>query len=66
MALGERPWCNFLIYTQRGIHVQRIQFDEVFWSELLPKLISFYNNCVVPEIVSPLHALGLPMRDLSK
>lgn len=66
MALGERPWCDFVIYTQRGIHVQRIHFHEVFWRELLPKLISFYNNCVVPEVVSPLHALGLPVRDLSK
>lgn len=22
MAIGERPWCDFVIYTQRGIHVQ--------------------------------------------
>ena len=27
---------------------------------------SFYDNCVVPEIVSPVHALGIPMRHLSK
>ncbi len=67
MATGERQWCDFVIYTKRGIDVQRIDFDEAFWSgELLPKLASFYNNCVVPEIVSPLHALGHPMRDLSK
>ena len=66
MAIGERPWCDFVIYTQRGIHVQREFFDEVFWRELLVKLTSFYDNCVAPEIISPLHALGLPMRDLSK
>ena len=24
------------------------------------------ENCVAPEIVSPVHPLGLPIRDLSK
>ena len=32
----------------------------------LLKLTAFYVNCVGPEIVSPLHPLGLPIRDLSK
>lgn len=66
MAIGERPWCDFVIYTNKGISVQRIPFNEDFWKNtLLPKLISFYDNCVGPELVSPLHPLGLPMRDLS-
>ena len=59
MWIGKRSWCDYVLYTKRGIHVQRICFDEVFWNqELLPKLTSFYDNCVSPEIVSPLHALG--------
>lgn len=67
MAIGGRPWCDFVIYTSQGISVQRIKYDESYWSnELLPKLITFYDNCVAPEIVSPLHALGIPLRDLSK
>ena len=24
----------------------------------------FYDNCVAPEIVSPVHALGIPVRNL--
>lgn len=63
MAIGERPWCDFVIYTQKGIHIQRVLFDQVFWTELLSKLTSFYNDCVAPEIVSPQHALGLSMRN---
>ena len=67
MAIGERPWCNFVVFTGKGLSVQRIEFDESFWKDrLLPKLVDFYNNCVVPEIVSPVHPLGLPIRDLSK
>ena len=63
--MGERPWCDFVIYTTQGISVQRILFDNDYYNkELLPKLVSFYDNCNAPEIVSPAHALGLPLRDL--
>ena len=66
MAIGERPWCDFVIYTSKGINIQHIPFDQSYWTnKLLPKLESFYNNCVAPEIVSPLHLLGLPICDLS-
>ena len=66
MAIAIRPWCDFVIYTTLGISVDRIYFDKAYWDTLLSKLISFYNNCVAPEVVSPVQVLGLPMRDLSK
>ena len=68
MAIGEHPWCDFVIYTNKGISVQRVACNVDFWNKtLLPKLTCFYDNCIAPEIVSPLHPLGLPMRDfLSK
>ena len=67
MGLGERLWCDFVVYTEKGISIQRIPFDETYWkNKLLPKLTSFYDHCVVPEIVSPVHHIGLPLRDLSK
>lgn len=65
MGVGGHPWCD--IYTQTGLNVQGITFDELFWfNTLLPKLPAFYDNCVAPEIVSPLQPPGIPMRDLSK
>ena len=65
MAIGERPWCDFVVYTPKGINIQRIHFDKNYWeSNLLPKLVAFYDNCLAPEIVSPVHALGLPIRNL--
>ena len=67
MGLGEHLWCDFVVYTEKGISIQRIPFDETYWkNKLLPKLTSFYDHCVVPEIVSPVHHIGLPLRDLSK
>jgi len=66
MGIGNRPWCDFVVYTLKGLSVSRVKFDSKFWEDALPKLASFYDNCVAPEIVSPVHALGIPIRDLSK
>lgn len=66
MDVGRRTWCDFVVYTTVDISVERIAFDQSYWDTLLQKLTVFYDSCVAPEIVSPLHVLGLPMRDLSK
>ena len=65
MAIGNRPWCDFVVYTLKGLSVSRIEFDSEYWTSALPKLVSFYDNCVAPEVVSPVHMLGMPMRNLS-
>ena len=66
MAVGDRQWCDFVIYT-KTISVERIHFDPDYWLHtLLPKLEAFFDNCLGPEIVSPLHTLGIPMRNLAK
>ena len=66
MALTERKWCDFVVYTEKGICIERIEYDHFFWeSVLLPKLINFYDNCLAPEIVCPVHVLGISVRDLS-
>ena len=67
MGVGSRPWCDFVVYTKKSISVQRIRFDSKFWNDhLVPKLEEFYTKCLAPEIVSPVHTLGLPVRDLRK
>ena len=66
MAIGERPWCDFVIYTSKGISVERITFEHEYWDNVLVKLTEFYDKCFAPEVVSPLHSLGLPVRDLRK
>lgn len=65
MAITEQSWCDFVIYTEKGISEERIPFDAEFWNnKLLPKLIDFFDNCLAPEIVSPVNALGIPVRNL--
>lgn len=65
MAITERKCCDFVVYTQKGISIERIPFNPEFWTnELLPKLTMFYDNCLGPEIVCPVHILGLPVRNI--
>ena len=65
MAIRERKWCDFIVYMNKGISVERIGFDSKFWvDELLPELIQFYDCCLCPAIVSPIHLLGMKMHDL--
>ena len=67
MAVGNKPWCDLVAYTTKGILVQQIKFNKVYWEKtLLSKLIEFHDNCLGPEIVGPVHVLGLPIRNLSK
>ena len=65
LAITERQFCDFVVYTTKDFSIQRIVFDEHFWvHELLPKLIDFYNDCFAPAIVSPIHILGMKLHDL--
>lgn len=65
MAIMEREWCDFILYTGKAINVERVTFDSDFWNnKLLPKLIDFYDNCLAPEIVCLVHVLGIPVGKL--
>ena len=67
MAITQRTWCDFVVYTEKGLSVECIYYDSDFWSnELLPKLVAFYDNCLAPEVVCPVHLLGIPVRNLER
>lgn len=62
MAIGKRPWCDFVVWTNVDINIQRVKFDNDFWTQhLLPKLSDFYDLCFAPEVVSPVHVLGVTL-----
>lgn len=42
MAVTGARWCDFIVYTSKGIYIQRILFDPVFWAGLKQKLLSYY------------------------
>ena len=67
LAITGRKWCDFVLYTSKGLVIETIHFNEQFWNnDLLPALDSFYRNCIAPEIVCPMHLVGMPVRDMRK
>ena len=63
MAICRRTWCDFVIWTPYSITIERINFDENFWKDTYKKLEQFYDAAVLPELASPRHSQGQPIRE---
>ena len=42
MGVTGAQWCDFVVYTSKGLYVERIPFDPVFWQNLKRELLSYY------------------------
>ena len=52
MAISGLSWCDFVVYTNKGIFVERIVFDKDLWIwEMFPKLTEFYFNYAVKHLL---------------
>ncbi len=36
-------WCDFVVFFQKGIIIERIKFDNVFWNKMIAELTVFYH-----------------------
>jgi hypothetical protein len=54
MAICKKPVCYFVVYTFCDIMIEKIEFDEHFYANMLPLLETFYTEHYVPAIVSTL------------
>ena len=46
-------WCDFVVFTPAGLHVERIEADYDFWlKELYPKVVLFFERHVLNEILT--------------
>ena len=51
MFLPNRDYCDFVVWTPHGLSVERIYPDQEFWESVVPKATSFFNQCILPELV---------------
>ena len=64
MAITGRTWCDFVVWTPKGISIERIQYNESFWADqMCPKLLEFYDKALLPELAAPEHPNGRPIRE---
>ncbi len=50
MAVTNKTWCDFIVYTTKGIHTQRIYFDAAFWKDTFIKFSQFYETHILPTL----------------
>ena len=41
MGLTGAQWCDFIVYTRKGLSVERIMFDQDHWDTLRDKLSDY-------------------------
>ena len=46
-----RTWCDFVLYTSKGLVIDRVAFDEFYWESLQRNILEFYVKYMLPEIV---------------
>lgn len=64
MVITRRTFCYFVIWSQKGMLVEKISRDDHFWeTKMIIHLKIFYFNCLMPELVDPRLPRGLPIRD---
>ena len=51
MGVTGAKWVDFIIYTNVGLSVERIDFDPKHWEAMSEKLTSFYAKYFVQEAV---------------
>ena len=51
MGVTGKRWCDFLVYTRHGVHLQRILFNQQRWLQILDAAEYFFHNHIAPELV---------------
>lgn len=49
MAVCEKKFCDFVVWSKQGLSVERILPDQDFWKYTAPKLVRFHQDYLVPE-----------------
>jgi hypothetical protein len=53
MATLKLQWFDFVVFTSKDLHVERIYFDKTLWENvMLPELTRFYFQYVLPRVIS--------------
>ncbi|XP_074662685.1 uncharacterized protein LOC141915162 [Tubulanus polymorphus] len=50
LALTGLTWCDFLVYTSKGMLIIRVPFDLEFWNEAVAKLANFFIRYFLPAM----------------
>ena len=49
--------CYFVVWTNKDIHVEVIEFDDLMWHDMLKKATHIFEYGVLPELVGKFYSL---------
>lgn len=52
MAICEKEYSDFVCWTPKGLHVERIEYNPSKFLQIKPSLDSFFKNAVLPELLT--------------
>ncbi|RVE40146.1 hypothetical protein evm_015204 [Chilo suppressalis] len=67
LHISQKNVCLFAVWTGQefAIKTTKITRDDVFWTtKMEPKLVEFYNKCLLPELIDPRKSRSMPIRDV--
>lgn len=63
LAITKRYWCDFVVWSPKGMTVERINADSRFWETIKNKLVDFYKQAILPELANPRVPRGQSIRE---
>lgn len=64
LHISKREYCLFVLWTPQGIKIEKIERDDSFWEkQMKEKLIKFYHDCLLPELIDPRFPRSLEIRN---
>ena len=46
-----RSFCDFVVWTQKELHIERLTLDEALLKSALPTAKTFFKICILPELL---------------
>ena len=57
LGVGKYKSCYFVVWTNKDIHIEVIEFDNLMWHNMLMKATHIFECGVLPELVSKFYSL---------
>lgn len=52
MGICSVQYCDFVCFTNKGLHVERILFDSRYYNSLVEKAYVKFTDCILPELLT--------------
>lgn len=52
MAITDTKFCDFVVYTTKGVHIERVTHDRSFCQLMTEKLDIYFKEVILPEITT--------------